>query len=332
MSILVFKPGMSVTIQDAGRNGHRSSGVPLSGAMDPVSFAVANLLCGNAMDAPALEITLQGLELLFEGDLPIALSGAGSIPTVDGRHFPLNRPVLVKAGSLLRFLPSPMGCRMYLALGGGVLTESELGSCSTYEAAGLGGNGGRRLQKGDRIQRGQPSELCRRIFESLTRDEGVMRTGRWGASFNDAVLTGSGIRCLKGPEWEWLDAKGRQDMFKEGFTVATESNRMGIRLKGHQGMRKSVGEMVSSGVCPGTVQMAHDGTLLMLMADAQTTGGYPRIAQIALADMARCAQLRPGDFVRFIETSLGEAEEALLESKRNLRIMEYAIRETIGRA
>jgi antagonist of KipI len=333
MSILVVKPGMSAAIQDAGRKGHRSSGVPLSGAMDPVSFSVANLLCGNAMDAPVLEITLHGLELLFEDDLPVALSGGGSVPTLDDIPLPLNRSLVVPAGSLLRFMPSPSGCRMYLALGGGIASQSDLGSCSTYEAAGLGGNGGRRLQKGDRIQRGGPSELCRRIFECLTRHEGNVSFSRWGAALANPLPMESPcpIRCMKGPEWDGFETEVRDDLFKQGFTVAAESNRMGIRLKGMEGMRMGVDEMVSSGVCPGTVQMAHDGTLLLLMADAQTTGGYPRIAQVAGADMARCAQLRPGDVVRFIETDLREAEKALLDMKRSLRILSHAIHETMDR-
>ena len=333
MSILVIKPGISTAIQDAGRMGYRSSGVPLSGAMDPFSFAVANLLCGNSMDAPVLEIALHGLELLFEDDLPVALSGMGSIPTLDDIPLPLNRSLMVRAGSLLRFLPSASGCRMYLALGGGINSQSDLGSCSTYETAGLGGNGGRRLQKGDRIQNGQPSDLCRRILESLGRHEGNAAFGSWGVALRNhpPVKSAFPIRCMKGPEWDGFETVKREDFFKQSLTVATESNRMGIRLKGMEGLRKEGEEMVSSGVCPGTVQKAHDGTLLLLMADAQTTGGYPRIAQVAAADIARCAQLRPGDEVRFIETGLAEAEKALMDMKRGLRILSHAIREKMGR-
>jgi antagonist of KipI len=123
----------------------------------------------------------------------------------------------------------------------------------------------------------------------------------------------------------------RDSLFRKDFTVAKDSNRMGIRLTNPGMERLEFPEMVSSGVSPGTIQMAHDGTLLLLMADAQTTGGYPRIAHVAGADIARCAQLRPGDTVRFIETSLLEAELALLQSWRDLRILSHAIREAFER-
>ena len=333
MSILVIKPGVSGTVQDAGRKGHRSEGVPLSGAMDPMSFARANLLCGNRLDDAGLEVTLHGMELLFEEDILVAMSGGGSIPAIDGTRLPSDRPLWVKAGSLLRFLPSPSGCRMYLAVGGGILAQNDLGSRSTYEPAGLGGIGGRRLQKGDRLQRQQTNALHKRIAGSLKNDEGSHLTGRWGASVAESgsMPSPGTVRCLRGPEWDRSGEGMRDSLFRKDFTVAKDSNRMGIRLTNEGMERLEFPEMVSSGVSPGTIQMAHDGTLLLLMADAQTTGGYPRIAHVAGADIARCAQLRPGDTVRFIETSLLEAELALLQSWRDLRILSHAIREAFER-
>lgn len=333
MSLVVVKPGLSCTIQDGGRKGHRSLGVPSSGAMDPVSFRVANLLCGNRAEEACLEITLHGLELLVEDDTLIALSGSGSEPFVDDVSLPLNRPLLVSAGSLIRFTPSPFGCKMYFAIAGGLIADRDLGSCSTYEAAGLGGIGGRRIRKEDRLHRGTPSNLSRRIADSLTRGMGKVKTGSRGARLQEFVSMETPVilRCITGPEWDRMDEAFRVDFFKETFKVGADSNRMGIRLTGNTAVGHGFGEMVSSGVCPGTVQMAHDGTLLLLMSDAQTTGGYPRIAQVAEADFPRCAQLRPGDRVRFEPVGLQVAEGALLRQRSYIRMLGNAIRETHGR-
>lgn len=334
MSLLIIKTGLTATIQDAGRQGHLSSGVPWSGAMDSLSSGIANLLCGNRQEDPCLEVTLHGMELLVEEDALVALSGGGSTPSVDGTPVPLNRPLLLKAGTLVRFLPSDRGCRMYLALGGGIIARKDLGSCSTYEAGALGGIDGMRMRKGDRLHVGQTSSLGLRIRESLRWETGGLLTGPRASALR--VDTGTGghvaLRCTTGPEWDLLDRERRNVFRHETFKVGTDSNRMGIRLKG--GSVPGAGwdaEMISSGVVPGTVQMSHDGTLLLLTADAQTTGGYPRIAQVAGADMPLCAQLRPGDGVRFRETGIAEAEKALLEMRRSLRILHNGIMEVFGR-
>jgi antagonist of KipI len=333
MSLLVVKPGLSCTIQDAGRRGHRSFGVPAGGAMDPVAYRIANLLCGNRAEEASLEITLHGLELLVEQDVLIALSGGGSTPSIEDIPLPLNRPLLVKAGALIRFLPSSSACRMYLGVCGGLIADRDLGSCSTYEAAGLGGIGGRRVRKEDRLQRGPSSELGRRIGDSLTRRVGKVQTGLWGAKVQEvrSMELPVNLRYTIGPEWEWMHPKSREGFPIESFKVEADSNRMGIRLAWDHAAVSGSREMVSSGVCPGTVQMAHDGTLLLLMSDAQTTGGYPRIVQIAEADLSSCAQLRPGDRVRFHAVGLAEAENALLELKKDIRMLGNAIRETFGR-
>ena len=328
MSMLIVKPGLSTSIQDSGRYGHRSSGVPLSGAMDVYSFMVANLLCGNEGGLPALETTLHGAQVLFERDLIVALTGGGSTPKIEAREVPKDRPVLIRSGSLLRFDPAQAGCRTYLAVAGGFVAIRDLGSCSTYETAGLGGKEGRRLRKGDRIETVEPDPLCRLIESSLNIDMGSFKYGSWGSRpLPGPMGSTASIRCMRGPEWEDFDEEARASFFSGEYTTSKDSNRMGIRLDGQTISVRPREEMVSTGVCEGTVQVSHGGSLVVLMTDAQTTGGYPRIGQVLAADIPFCAQLRPGETLRFKETGLPEAETALLDMHRSIKTLRNAIRE-----
>lgn len=322
MSIRVIKPGILSSIQDLGRRGFRSAGVPVSGAMDKLSLRIANLLCGNEAGAPAVEITLHGAELLLEKDQLIAVCGSGSRFMIDNEPAPVNRPIFVRAFSLLSFKPSTEGCRSYLAVAGGIHAKTDLNSSSTYSPALLGGNCGRFLQSGDTLQWNRLiSEKSLQLIHRLSPAAGSFTSAKWGVSpfhfYNDDPVV---LRYMRGPEWDWF-GESAQMIASETFITTEQYNRMGYRLGGDPILAVQKRELLSTAVCFGTVQVTHQGNLIILMADAQTTGGYPRIAQIARVDLPLCAQLRPGRQLRFKEISVQTAEELYLERERQISLL-----------
>jgi antagonist of KipI len=318
MSVRVIHTLYPVSLQDLGREGFRAYGVPLSGPMDPLSHRLANLLCGNADQAVVLEITLHGLILLFDQDALIALCGGGSAPMLNGEPVGCFRPLFVRQGSLLEFKPSSAGCRMYLAMAGGFEATEMMGSCATYVPAGIGGLNGRYLGKGDQLfRKSSPGLESSRIISNIDKATPKRISVSWGSNpFSYLLEEDVLLRFLPGPEWEQFSSCSR-DLFLSGsFEISDRSDRMGYQLSGAR-LTHNNREMLSTGVSVGTVQVTHGGLPIILMADGQTTGGYPRIAQIISADIPKCGQCRPGTFVRFKSISEKEAL-ALHRSQMNL--------------
>jgi antagonist of KipI len=309
MSIRVIHTLYPVTLQDAGRHGFRAFGVPLSGPMDPVSHRLSNVLCGNDSTAVVLEITLHGLLLDFEEDALIALCGGGSSPMLDGYPVGCFRPLFVQRGSKLEFKPSSNGCRMYLALAGGFDADKRMGSCATYMPAAMGGLNGRALRKGDQLfRKSPPGLLSSRIRASIERSSQEPKSALWGSNpFPSMLVKEAHLRFLPGPEWDRFLPSSREAFLSEAFDVTDRSDRMGYQLSGRVLLQNAEEEMLSTGVSVGTVQVTHAGLPVILMADGQTTGGYPRIAQIITADIPLCGQCRPGSAIRFTPISEKEA-------------------------
>jgi len=306
MEVTFLRAGMMTTIQDLGRRGHRSEGVPAGGAVDPYALRVANLLVGNPEGAPALEITLLGPELEFNAATWVAVGGA----TFDG--VAPWRPMRIEGGSRLRFGNRVKGCRAYLAIAGGFDVPAVMGGRGTFLAAGLGGYHGRPLRDGDVIS---------------VRDAGRNLAGHW--SLDERVLPHYSreveVRVMPGAQAaEFGDA-----LFSGRFAVTARSNRMGIRLDGPKLERSGSAELVSSAVGPGTIQVPADGSPIVLMADAQTLGGYPRVGHVATADLPRLAQLAPGDGVRFVRTTVKEAQALLHTAERALALLRQGLAEKI---
>lgn len=317
-----------LSLQDGGRRGYRALGVPLSGPMDADAHHKANMLCGNDPGATALEVTLHGTALMAERELCMAHVGGGSELLVNGESVPSGRLIRVRAFSLLEFRVSSRGCRSYLAIPGGIASSLDLGSGSLYEPARLGGVEGRPLRPGDLLLGAYPDLLTSSALSDGVH-VGVSGWGaaRWGIPTEaDPLSSPPRLRFLPGPEWEAFP-KAVHDIFLSSiYRLTPASGRMGFRLDGPALERREAGEMLSTAVCPGTVQVPHDGMPVLLMADAQTVGGYPRIANLFTADLSRCGQLRPGDSVRFAIGTMEEAEQALQERDRRLRDIERAIR------
>ncbi len=294
----VLRAGGWTTVQDGGRRGFRAEGVPLSGACDPFALRVANLLVGNREDAPALEVTLVGPELRFARDTVVALGGAES----DG--LPAWRPQVVRAGETLRVGPLTRGCRGVLAIGGGIAVDPVLGSASTYVRAGLGGVRGREVRAGDDLALGDGGAASRGRW---TIDPRMLP--RYGAATTVRVVAGAQAR-------EFGDAVGGAE-----FRVSAQSDRMGLRLEGAAWRRVAGGELVSSPVVPGTVQVPPDGQPIVLLADAQTIGGYPQWGHVIAVDLPVVAQLRPGDRVAFRTVTPGEARELARAQERAIGLL-----------
>lgn len=285
----VVRAGMFTTVQDLGRLGQRAAGVPSGGAMDVIAARVANLLVGNAEDAAGLELTLLGPEIEFLSDALIAVGGA-EFSGVEAW-----RPVQVVAGQRIKFGAAVKGCRGYLAVAGGLAVPVVLGSRSTYVRAELGGMEGRALRAGDMVP---VNAVARTVAEHWWVDPRILP--EYGASPTVRVVRGAQAGEFGDA---WLGAE---------WKVTPQADRMGMRLAGAALVRTGGRELLSAAVAPGTVQVPPDGQPIVLMADAQTIGGYPQLAHVISVDLPLLAQVRPGDRVRFQEVTLGDAHQLWL--------------------
>ena len=300
MSIRVLRPGLLTTLQDQGRHGYQRVGLCPGGAMDPVSLALANALVGNALDEAALEITVIGPELEFERETLVALCGA------EFKGFPHNRPVLARAGGRFNVGRAARGARAYLAVAGGFAVEPVLGSRSTYLPGRFGGLEGRALRHGDVLPMRDPAAAKRFLSLKNRKNSSVP----WSAPpqtlpDREPIL----VHVIEGQHFASFDSASQRAFFDTVWNVAPESNRMGFRLSGPPLGRPQADEILSGPTCLGSVQVPPSGTPIALMADHQTTGGYPRIAEIAAADVPRLAQLAPGGSVQFARCTLEQAGE-----------------------
>ncbi|MEJ8803817.1 5-oxoprolinase subunit C family protein [Pontibacter sp. H249] len=329
MSIKVIKPGLLTTVQDLGRHGHQQEGVIVAGAMDPFALRIANLLVGNSDNTAALEITLQGPTLYFENDQLIALAGADMTPVINNEPVRMWRPILLRAGSTLALKGAREGCRTYLAVSGGIDVPAILGSTSTYLRAGFGGYQGRALQVDDVIPCQTHTPVAAALFTKLSEQA----VGKWFAQtswtlepqpymvYEEQPL----IKALPGPEHELFNESSQQYFWEGKFQVTSQSDRMGYRLLGQVLQLAQPEEMLSSAVTFGAVQVPPQGSPIILMADHQTTGGYPRIAQVISADLPKLAQVQPGRNIQFKKVNLQEAHALYMQQEADLEQLKSAI-------
>jgi antagonist of KipI len=297
--------------------------------MDALAIRVANLLVGNTEGAAGLEITLLGPTIRFEADHLIALTGADLSPTLDGQPMPQHRPIAVRSGAVLAFGAARAGCRAYLAVAGGLEVPLVLGSRSTYLRANLGGWHGRALSTGDELPMGKLSsdnlELRQLITSVVLPAPWVIARWTPGPALCPIPRPQPLIRAVRGPEYEQFAETSQQAFWREPFAITPAADRMGYRLQGPVLQRKTGPELLSSAVTFGTVQVPPGGQPIVLLADAQTTGGYPRLAQVITADFSTLAQAQPGQSLRFQEVSLAEAQALYLAQERRLRALRRAI-------
>lgn len=281
----IEKSGLLTLVQDRGRIGPQSFGVPTGGALDRRAAKTANWLVGQKEDDPVLEITLQGPQIRFEGDLQTAITGADLTPMVNGQEVPMYETLSVKKGQQLSFGAAGNGCRAYLAFGGQWQIPEWLDSYSAMQLGGAYWPPGSLLKKGSRLRILPNSFIPTR---SVSQQE-------W--PFHAHQIT---VRVIRGPEYDWFSEASISFLTSHAFTIHPDSNRMGYRLQEALPAYESKRELISSGVVPGTIQVLPSGRPVTLLADAQTSGGYPRIANVLDNDLDYLAQLVPGDKIRFL--------------------------------
>jgi antagonist of KipI len=318
--IQIVKPGMLTTIQDNGRWGFQSRGVPVAGPMDPYSHRVANALVGNTVDAATLEVTLLGPELEFDDERVVAVAGAEFELAVDGKTVTAGEPFIVRAGFRLQFGRRVHGSRSYVAVSGGIATPSVLGSRATHLISAMGGLGGRALKAGDRL----PLGLVRSkdVARGVSRGSSLSRANAKRDASLRAEESPIRIRVLAGPQADYFSPDALERLQSASYVISGKSDRMGFRLDGPV-LRHSRGADIISDATPlGVLQVPASGQPILLMADRQTTGGYPKIATVITADLAVAGQLGPGDKISFSVCSRRDAMAALIAQERELMALE----------
>lgn len=317
MSLTVVKAGLLDTIQDLGRFGSGSWGINPGGAMDKFAAQIANALTGNQTSEAVIEMHFPAPQILFDQNAMISITGADFTPVLNDQPVNLWQPILVRRNTILQFVQLKHGACCYLSVHGGFSIPKWLNSYSTNTRAVMGGLHGRRLEKGDQLKFGES-----RIYYA-----GLLKEGRdlyplaWRAAIRKTYEQPLEIFFIPGHEWDQLHSISRNDLLSESFTVHSLSDRMGYHLRGLPLTLIEKKELLSSAVSFGTMQLLPNGQLIVLMADHQTTGGYPRIGHIISSHLPKFAQLRPGAEVRFTMTDIKTAEELYISQQREIGII-----------
>jgi biotin-dependent carboxylase-like uncharacterized protein len=322
--IEILKCGPLTTVQDAGRFGYRHLGIVQSGVMDSIAHQQANLLLENPLNAAVLEVSLGPLHIKFHHACAIVLMGADfrAILKSAERTCALIPGYIhqIPAGAVLRLAqPSLPGMRLYLAVQGGIDVPEILGSRSTDITAGFGGFGGRALQAGDRLY---PGSTAAGMPCSESPADLNARSSKHGVR---ALAPGSVLRALRGPDYQSFSAEACTVFWQSEWRVSPQSNRMGLRLSGKALHLQTASEYGSGGVMPGVVQVPPDGQPIVLGMDAQTIGGYPRIASVISTDLWQLAYMPPGSKMLFQEVTLEQALQAARKCRRSLQLLEQAL-------
>jgi antagonist of KipI len=303
-TIEVQTPGLQTTVQDLGRNGFGPVGVSPSGAADSISLRLGNRLVGNAESAAGLEMVLLGGTFAFPEGAILALAGSDFGAILAGVRLDVGRSVEVGPGQVLRLGPTRSGARCYLCVQGGIAVRQFLGSASTHVLSGLGGFEGRALRKGDVLRIGSATKPFRKRTVAPQAAEHLSARNI--------------LRVTPGPQVDWFSESSLRSFYADAFRVGEQSNRMGLRLEGATVTPSHAGQMITEGVSLGAVQVPAGGSPIILFVEQQTTGGYPKIANVIAADVHRVGQLRPRDEIRFEEVTFDQARSLLLEQEKML--------------
>ncbi len=316
MTAIVARAGPMTTVQDLGRAGHRAIGVGLSGALDSFGARVANLLVGNDEVAAVIEISLGNFRIRFNDERLLAWCGGSFEVLLAGEEIPTGHVFFVAAGDEITIANPKLGCRAWLAISGGVDVPLVLNSRSMDLRAGFGGFEGRALRDGDELRLFDTTLGSRPCLETLRQT----RCSDWSAprEWTNPTTPHPSLRVTRGADWTRFDSTAQQALFGEVFSVTPDADRMGVRFDGPELKRREAGDLLSEAVAPGTIQVPPNGKPILLLGDCQTIGGYPKIAHVITVDLPVAAQLRPGDEVRFRETSMTEAHSLLVQRESDL--------------
>jgi len=300
----VLKPGLFTTVQDLGRYGYLKYGIPISGSMDTFSLVAANVLVANNSNDACLEITLFGPELQALTRTQIAITGGNISPKINGQNVPTWQTLEVQEGDVITFGKVENGCRAYLSIRGGINTPLVLGSRATYVRGGFGGINGRQLKTGDIIEGFDTSPL--KVEYSMPEDLVPQFTGQFK------------VHVILGPQADMLTEGGINTFFSSPYKVTLEADRMGYRLEGAIIEHKAKADIISDALLPGAIQVPKNGKPIIIMRDAQTTGGYPKIAVTIIPDVSLLGQAKPNDIIEFSKITMSQAREKLFEYNKLL--------------
>lgn len=318
MSLRIIKPGVLDTIQDLGRWGYQHLGINPGGVMDRFTARMVNSLAGNEHHEAVIEMHFPAPVILFEKETLLVIGGADFAPTINGEAIPILHPILVSKNSILQFTRRSKGARCYLAVHGGFQLNSWLNSYSTNLKAGMGGIDGRPFQKDTLIH----------FRKSIPYHDSLRKTGftilPWQADDQLHNSPPNKIHILTGSEWNLLTEQSKEHLVNEIFTITPASDRMGYRMRGKPLETSTQKDQISSAVSFGTIQLLSSGQLIILMAEHQTAGGYPKIGHVISAHLPILAQLNPSDSIEFKITNHAYAEELLLNQEQHLLQLENA--------
>lgn len=318
MSLKILKAGMLDSIQDPGRFGYQQFGINPGGVMDKYAAAIANILVGNNTDEAVIEMHFPAPAIFFDQPAMVALSGADFSANINGTPIPLNHAVIINGNTTLQFITPRNKSRCYLAVKGGIMISKWLNSYSTNLVAEAGGFLGRKLLKDDIL------ELNNNTNTYKFKDTGDFKILPWGANEDFGIQDKEEFLVMPGSEWNWLDKGSQEKFLKNPFFISHNSDRMGYRLASEPLHSAAKTELVSSAVNFGTIQLLPDGQLIILMADHQTTGGYPRLGNIISAHLPILAQMKAGDKIQFKFTDHQAAENLILKQQQHLTQLEIA--------
>jgi len=310
-SICVEASGLLTTVQDLGRYGFGPIGVSPAGAADSISLRLGNRLVGNSENTAALEMTLLGGSFHFPQGAIAAFAGSDFGASLDMEEVAADESFEIRAGQTLRLGQTRSGARCYLCVQGGIAVPSFLGSSSTHMLSHLGGFDGRPLQKGDVLGIGDSTApFCKRKLAPQVREYLSARNV---------------LRVTPGPQAEWFSEQSSRAFYSGSYRVTEQSNRMGLRLEGARLSQEAAKPMITEGVSLGAIQIPPNGSPIILFVDQQTTGGYPKIANVISADLHRVGQLRPRDEIRFEQITFASARAMLIEQEKLLASSEAIV-------
>ncbi len=311
MSIKVINSGLMTTIQDKGRMGYQASGMQVSGDMDRYSASIANALVGNEGDAPLLECTYMGPELEADEDVLVAVAGGEPKVLVDNKPAHAYESLILHKGQHLKVSSMEEGTRAYIAVDGGIDVPLVMGSHSTNLKLGIGGAEGTKLYNGEVLKTGKPTDLAKAIIAGKshirhTDHEYMTHHHLWGENHNGDIYE---IRIVLGPQDDYFTSEAIDALNGAVYTISNDSDRMGYRLEGEVIQRATQRDMITDGIVFGSIQVPPNGQPIIMMADHQTTGGYPKVATVISADLPLLAQCSPGSKISFKVISVEEAQE-----------------------
>ena len=305
----VLASGLHTTVQDLGRPGHQAMGVPVSGALDGFNLRLANALVGNPLGAPALEVLISGPTFEIAADtVRVALAGPGSSLAIGAERTRIGsgQSVTVPRGEVVEVVAGRQSACCYLAVEGGIAVPLVLGSASTYVRAAIGGLDGRALRHGDFL----PLAIAR------ASDRPELRLSSAVPATSDQP-----IRVVLGPQQEYFTEEAITALLDGEFRISQSADRMGMRLDGPLLQHRNGWDIVSDAIMTGAIQVPGSGQPILLLADHQTTGGYPKIATVISADLPVVGRRRPSDTLRFAAVTVETAEALCRDAERRLTEM-----------